>query len=89
MFQDVPECSGMFHVPGFIDGQLKHLEVSERSLRWFRWAYGKSGNPDPESETGTGIRQINECFKLGSMTDINTPPPFSPFLARWMMICGD
>ena len=22
MFRDVPECSGMFHVPGFIDGQL-------------------------------------------------------------------
>ena len=21
MFRDVPECSGMFHVPGFIDGQ--------------------------------------------------------------------
>ena len=21
MFQDVPECSGMFHVPGFIDGR--------------------------------------------------------------------
>ena len=20
MFRDVPECSGMFHVPGFIDG---------------------------------------------------------------------
>ena len=23
MFRDVPECSGMFHVPGFIDAQLK------------------------------------------------------------------
>jgi len=22
MFRDVPECSGMFHVPGFIDGPL-------------------------------------------------------------------
>ena len=21
MFRDIPECSGMFHVPGFIDGQ--------------------------------------------------------------------
>ena len=21
MFRDVPECSGMFHVPGFIDGR--------------------------------------------------------------------
>ena len=25
MFRDVPECSGMFHVPGFINGRLKHL----------------------------------------------------------------
>ena len=24
MFQDVPECSGMFHVPDFIDGPLRH-----------------------------------------------------------------
>ena len=22
MFRDVPECSGMFHVPGFIDAAL-------------------------------------------------------------------
>ena len=22
MFRDVPECSGMFHVPSFTDGQL-------------------------------------------------------------------
>ena len=22
MFRNVPECSGMFHVPGFIDGHL-------------------------------------------------------------------
>ena len=22
MFRNVPECSGMFHVPGFIDGQV-------------------------------------------------------------------
>ena len=38
-------------------------------------------------EYGTG--QINECFKLGSMTDINTPSTFSAFLARWMMVRGD
>ena len=24
MFRDVPERSGMFHVPGFIDGRSKH-----------------------------------------------------------------
>ena len=61
------------------------------------WAYGKPGNPDPEPEpesgtgtgTGTGTGEINEWFKLGSMIDINTPPPFSTFLARWMTIRGD
>ena len=26
MFQHVPECSGMFHVPGFIDAQNGELE---------------------------------------------------------------
>ena len=24
MFRNVPECSGMFHVPGFIDGLVKY-----------------------------------------------------------------
>ena len=38
--------------------------------------------------TGTGTGEINECFKLGSMININTSPPFSTFLARWMMIRG-
>lgn len=40
----------------------------------------------PKSEKGTEIRQINEWFKLGGMIDINTPHPFSAFLARWMAI---
>ena len=26
MFRDVPACSGMFHVPGFIDGQYLHTQ---------------------------------------------------------------
>ena len=26
MFRDVPACSGMFHVPGFIDGHAKELK---------------------------------------------------------------
>ena len=30
MFRDVPECSGMFHVPGFIDAQLKEREVDQK-----------------------------------------------------------
>ena len=64
----------------------------------FSRAYGKHGKPDPEPEpesgtgtgtgNGTGIGEINECFKLGSMIHIKTPPPFSAFLARWMMIRG-
>ena len=28
MFRDVPECSGMFHVPDFIDGHSKVLPKS-------------------------------------------------------------
>ena len=43
-------------------------------------------NRNPESGTGTGTGEINEWFKLGSMIDINTPPPFSVFLVRWMTI---
>ena len=43
-------------------------------------AYGKSGIRNPESG------EINEWFKLGSMIDNNTRPPFSAFFARWMMI---
>ena len=30
MFRDVPECSGMFHVPGFIDALLKEREVDQK-----------------------------------------------------------
>ena len=48
------------------------------------WKSRKSG-----SGTGTGTGEINECFKLGSMININTPPPFSTFFARWMMVLGD
>ena len=33
-------------------------------------AYGKHGNPESGSGTGTG--QINECFKLGSVIRINS-----------------
>ena len=42
-----------------------------------------------KSVTGTGTGEINEWFKLRSMIDINTPPPFSAFLARLMMTRGD
>ena len=55
-------------------------------------AYGKSGIWNPELESGSGNRtrmgigQINKCFRLGTMIHINTPPPFSAFLARWMMM---
>ena len=45
--------------------------------------------PEPEPElgngtgtgtgtgNGTGFGEINDCFKLGSMIHIKTPPPFS------------
>ena len=45
-------------------------------------------NPESGTGTGTGMGQINECFKLGSVIRINTPPPFSTFIARWMIIRG-
>ena len=32
MFRDVPECSGMFHVPAFIDGLQ-----SEQSYKFFQF----------------------------------------------------
>ena len=50
------------------------------------WKIRKSGSG---TGTGTGTGEINECFKLRSMININTPPPFSTFLARWMMVLGD
>ena len=31
MFRNVPACSGMFHVPGFIDAQ--NSQATKRSLR--------------------------------------------------------
>ena len=42
--------------------------------KWFcsQRAYGNLGN----TENGTGTGQINECFKLGSIIDINTPALF-------------
>ena len=45
---------------------------------------GRMENPEIRIRSGTG--EINEWFKLGSMIDINTPPPLSAFLARWMTI---
>ena len=31
MFRDVLECSGMFHVPGFIDARLWKLSIEARN----------------------------------------------------------
>ena len=41
-------------------------------------AIGRVGKPKWGTGTGTRTRtrQMNEWFKLGSMIDINTPPPF-------------
>ena len=33
MFRDVPEYSGMFHVPGFIDGRKKLVNVKQGTGR--------------------------------------------------------
>ena len=77
----------------------QHFQIPIRSwnaqtfLQKFLWrVYGKPGNLESGTGTGTGtgtrIGEINECFKLGSMSDIKTPPPFSAFLARWMMTRG-
>ena len=49
------------------------------------WKTRKSGSGGG-NENGNG--QMRECFKLGSMIGINSPPPFSVFVARWMMIRG-
>ena len=78
-----------------LNGSLYLCRVSPQYQSPLLRAYGKPGNLDPELEpgsgtgTGTGTGEINEWFKLGSMIDINTPPPFSTFLARWMTIRGD
>ena len=34
MFRNVPACSGMFHVPGFIDGRF-HFKVVRKSLYFY------------------------------------------------------
>ena len=52
------------------------------------WKTQKSGSATGTG-TATGTGEINEWFKLGSMIDINTPPPLSAFLARWMTIRWD
>ena len=35
MFQDVPGCSGMFHVPGFVDalGEAKHTDITNKRVQ--------------------------------------------------------
>ena len=55
MFRNVPECSGMFHVPGFIDGRLI---IS----RW--WV--NSGNKNVQSLADLKIRRnkFDLCRKV-------------------------
>ena len=38
MFRDVPECPGMFHVPGFIDGRLEIRNFSSRVEKYFTYS---------------------------------------------------
>jgi len=35
MFQDVPGCSGMFHVPGFVDTlcEVKHTDITNKRVQ--------------------------------------------------------
>ena len=35
MFRDVPECSGMFHVPGFIDARRAPSRLPMKKLKIF------------------------------------------------------
>ena len=48
MFRNVPECSGMFHVPDFIDAQSFHL------CRLKNHEYSK---PQPEKKTFSQIEE--------------------------------
>jgi len=64
--------------------------ASSLGLPYHTWAYEKqkSGirNQESESGNGTGTGRMVEWFRLGGVIDVNTPPPFFAFLARWMMI---
>jgi len=33
MFRDVPGCSGMFHVPGFVNAQLKGMVYTKKNVQ--------------------------------------------------------
>ena len=36
MFRNVPACSGMFHVPDFIDGRFDPSSVTELTVVYFK-----------------------------------------------------
>ena len=61
MFRDVPECSGMFHVPGFIDARF------ELYSRWVLLVSGSNAPPSPGLSAATSFaasHAINDylCF---------------------------
>ena len=57
MFRNVPECSGMFHVPGFIDAQVEIASVvrtstvcgRERMYELCGFVYSKGHQKSPET----------------------------------------
>ena len=57
MFRDVQECSGMFHVPDFIDGQL---DITKTNIKYNNY----SGIPFEDSvpESYQGRPQLLETF---------------------------
>ena len=58
MFRDVPECSGMFHVPGFIDGQFTLL------LRSLIQLFKTIGKATGVKMTGKAVGKKKETFAL-------------------------
>ena len=59
MFRDVPECSGMFHVPGFIDGRR---EKSKKALNQEYKVYGFSSIF--ASDTGIVSALLHRCLRM-------------------------
>ena len=72
MFRDVPACSGMFHVPGFIDARsMMPLEgwklLFEKSLDWRRNKQKTSGLVRIYSETPLYGHLENKATFFGTL----------------------
>ena len=69
MFRNVPACSGMFHVPGFIDGLCLWRAADSRCLFYAHGDYGRPktqgsspGRRSPQGEAGEEKRQEVDSF---------------------------